>query len=238
MYLLTRPRPKLSASCEQFKSHGIRVTGIATVDIEVLALSSAHKHIISALNSNDWLIVTSVFAAKVLTESFSKQTVNARCAAIGSTTASLLLEHGFDVITPTEATSEGIMSMLTMNNAKNCHAVIIKGEGGRGYLADRLAKIGVDTHEMAVYRRIPLSPPEESNQWQWTDVKGIITTSVEMATPLFTHYASDKLTSVPWLTVSQRIADTLRAYGVKSVGIAEGANDTALIKWVQENWES
>ncbi|NMH59856.1 uroporphyrinogen-III synthase [Alteromonas ponticola] len=238
MYLLTRPRPKLAASCEQFLAQGIAVTGIATVDIQALPFSTVQSQTVTKLSVNDWLIVTSTFAADVFASTLSVSDIKARCAAIGSSTAKRLREQGFNVIAPDVPTSEGMMNLLTMKNAKNCQAVIIKGEGGREYLAESLTEIGIPTAELAVYRRIPLSPPEESNQWQWADVKGIITTSVEMATPLFTYYDSDKLTSVPWLTVSQRIANTLISYGVKSVGIAQGANDAALIKWVHENWES
>ncbi len=237
MYLLTRPRPKLKASCEQFAAHGISVTGIATVDIEQAPLCDAARQQLQNLSDHDWIIVTSTFAAQALLQS-SPHNIVAKIAAIGSSTANVLSQQGISVHTPELPTSEGMLEMLTRNNAKTCRAVIIKGEGGREYLADRLDKFGIITDELAVYRRILLSPPAESNQWRWRDVKGIITTSVEMAMPLFTHYDVDKLTSLPWLTVSQRIANTLITHGVKSVGIAEGASDAALIKWVQENWES
>ncbi|MCW8091112.1 uroporphyrinogen-III synthase [Alteromonas sp. ASW11-130] len=238
MYLLTRPRPKLAASCAQFAARGISVTGIATLDIEPLVIAEASFSKLRNLASDDWLIITSTFAAKILAQSISPQNIHAKCVAIGDSTANLLKQHGFSISTPNVPTSEGMLDMLRKNNAKNCQAVIMKGEGGREYLAERLTKIGITPTEIAVYRRNLLSPPVESNQWRWTDVKGIITTSVEMALPLFTHYDSDKLISAPWLTVSQRIADTLISQGVKSVGIAEGASDAALIKWVQENWES
>ncbi len=237
MYLLTRPRPKLMTSCELFAASGISVTGIATVDIEEIPLCEAAREQLHNLSDSDWVIVTSTFAAQALLQS-SPHTIIAKIAAIGSSTANLLSQQGISVHTPEIPTSEGMLEMLTRNNAKNCRTVIIKGEGGREYLAERLNKFGIMIDELAVYRRILISPPMESNQWRWPDVKGIITTSVEMAMPLFTHYDADKLISRPWLTVSQRIANTLISYGVKSVGIAEGASDAALIKWVHENWES
>ncbi|MEC7699777.1 MAG: uroporphyrinogen-III synthase, partial [Pseudomonadota bacterium] len=65
---------------------------------------------------------------------------------------------------------------------------------------------------------------------------GIIATSEAMATQLISHYGNALLT-LPWVTVSERIASSLNRLGASRVQICHRATDQALIAWVKDNWE-
>jgi len=48
---------------------------------------------------------------------------------------------------------------------------------------------------------------------------------------------SDHILTLPWVTVSERIASTLRKRGIENVAVCEQATDQALIAWIKDNWE-
>ena len=242
MFLLTRPQPKLTASVSAFSQADIRVVGVATSDIAPLA--HATQSLCQFFSSNhpiDAVIVTSVYSAtpalnalKLRSESSQPPSV----IAVGDATAALLKQSQFlnNVFIPSQQTSEGILTMQQLNEENCKHVVIIKGEGGRNAIAAGLQARGIETHEYCVYKRVQLNNPIYTKPWKISDVRGIIATSENMAKQFIASHSKQLLT-VPWLTVSDRIATTLRHLGIHNVAVCQRATDQALIAWIKENWE-
>lgn len=236
MYLITRPQQKLAKSVAAFRAAGIPVTGVAPITIcydqeqidqckEQFAASAPHI-----------AIVTSTFAAVKLYNKgeFRSDTT---WLAVGTSTASILRQNGFAVTVPTQQNSEGLLALPQLSSANSHRVVIIKGQGGRTTLRDTLLTRGFEVKEYLFYYRQENTRPIQTDNWQWQAIKGIVATSGEMAEQLFRLYDSHSLCQRPWLTVSERIADNLKAFGVKKVAVCSDASDSALSAWIKDNWE-
>ncbi|HBS41380.1 MAG TPA: uroporphyrinogen-III synthase [Oceanospirillales bacterium] len=236
-YLLTRPRPKMLKSQQAFDKAGLSVSVIAPVDIEYCGNSARQAGECCAQHPDTLLIVTSTFAAQALLQNKSAFQPRQPVLAVGRSSADILARHFTDVDCPLNETSEGLLAHLQAKDDNFTRVAIIKGEGGRTTIADTLLASAFSVHQFCLYKRIALKSPEQTNQWQWADVKGIIATSKEMATRLFAYYDNAELNRPPWLVVSERIRAELADLGVKNAAVCPGASDAALIAWVKENWE-
>ena len=245
MLLFTRPLPKLNTTAKAFDAAGVNAVGVATTDI--VQVVSEHKAALLLLTTNaiDVVIVTSVYAVKTVLTAMQDY-VSAHDSypifvAVGDATARKLREGlpqnaAQNVVTPESHTSEGIVAMHYFNEANDQHVVIMKGEGGRQAIAEGLAREGRMISTFCVYRRELLTQPVYTKRWKIADVSGIIATSEAMATQLISHYGNALLT-LPWVTVSERIATSLNRLGASRVQICHRATDQALIAWVKDNWE-
>lgn len=245
MLLFTRPRPKLATSAEAFEKAAIDAVGVATSDIALLPSQCQKAQAFFRHNKIDIVIVTSVYAIDCFVEcvhSLSESTHPLPAfVAIGDATAqklsaALAQSAATEVLTPELHTSEGILAMHQLNEAKGKQIVIIKGEGGRNTIEQGIHLKGGKVSTFCVYKREALAVPISTKQWKIADVSGIIATSEAMAQQLLSHFGN-ALVSVPWLTVSERVKHTIERSGVKHVAVCESATDQALIAWVKDNWE-
>lgn len=230
MWLLTRPLPKLPTSCAQFLAAGINAVGIAFHDIQPLDLdypSLAHK--LSTLRTDDIIIVTSVYAATPLVSLCDPPPCT--CLAVGKSTASFLQNAGWQVLIPTNESSEGLLSLNTTLQGHGRSVLLFKGEGGRDLLAPTLQTRGFAVELVELYRRVLLTPPVVSAPFSEVTCEGVICTSGEAAQALLS-WVPTALTRLPWLTVSQRVANIVREGGIKTVEICEAASDHAIIEWI------
>ncbi|AXR08196.1 uroporphyrinogen-III synthase [Salinimonas sediminis] len=237
MYLLTRPAPALARSEQAFAAHQLNVSVLGLVDI------TYHRAPVDALHQQltagqvDILVVTSQYAVKACTPAIRLLPWKVTVLAVGQGTGRALQQLGLNAIVPAQATSEGLLALTQLKDAKNKQIVIIKGVAGRTTLADALNRAGAHVTSLAVYERTIPNVYQQTNYWQWSDVKGIIATSEEMARQLFARLNNSKLTEQRWLTVSARVADVIRAFGVTDVEVATGASDDELAQWIKDNWE-
>ena len=236
MILLTRPEQKLAKSVAAFRQAGIAVTGIAPLTITTNADEIARCQQHFSQSPPDIAIVTSTFAAQNLQNAGAFRS-NTLWLSVGISTASMLKSRGFDVVVPDQQSSEGLLQLPQLNGANCRQIVIIKGEGGRTTLSDTLMARGNQVDEYHFYAREPLLPPLQTSTWQWAEISGIVATSGEMAQQLFQLYDKQQLMQQRWLTVSERIADTLTASGVSNIAVCHDASDNALCAWIKDNWE-
>ena len=237
MYLLTRPIPVIRVSQTAFEREGLAVCVLGLIDIQtsdtgVAAFAQHLQH-----HTPDIVIITSKYAVRacaVHLKSLDKPTV---IMAVGTGTAAALAGLELDAVIPQTPTSEGLLALPQLIDAKRKQIVIIKGEAGRTTLTEQLTERGAAVNTIAVYRRTYPAHIEQTNQWQWPDVQGIIATSEEMSERLFTQLDNTQLRSRPWLTVSQRVANYIRQQGVSAVNVVNGASDAQLSQWIKENWE-
>ncbi len=242
MLLITRPLPKLQASAEAFEQAGINAVGVATSDIQSIpSKANELQQFLFGSPSVNIIIVTSIYAVPATLDALnhvSLLSAPTTLIAVGDATANALhsAHLPFKIVTPSLHTSEGILVMQQLNEANCTQVVIIKGEGGRDTLAHVLGGRGISVTEFCVYKREPLTNPIYTKVWKIGDVSGIIATSENMANQLISSH-SMQLLALPWLTVSERVATSLRNLGIARVSVCNRATDQALIAWVKENWE-
>jgi len=81
-----------------------------------------------------------------------------QCLAVGPGTAKKLQENGVsNILVPEQFSSEGLLAMQPLQSVRGKQILIIKGQGGRSKLQDRLTKRGADCYCVDVYRRISKS---------------------------------------------------------------------------------
>ncbi|WP_189405537.1 uroporphyrinogen-III synthase [Alteromonas halophila] len=233
----------MNASVLAFRQAGLDTLGVATTDIESLPEQEAalSEHLMRG-TLPDLLIVTSVFAARALNRCIEHCPNRLRVSdlpviAVGMATADCLTPVFKRVTMPQTQTSEGILALPALACANCQHIVIIKGEGGRDALRATLTARDKQVSTFCVYRRTMLERPVTTAGAQISEVSGIIATSEQLATQLLQHYPPHELRCLPWLTVSERVADSLRTQGVKDISVCAGASDSALIEWIKNNWE-
>lgn len=238
MYLVTRPKPKLAQSLAAFNQAGIFVTGVAPFDIVYRnsALSALGTHL-ETLQPNTVIIVTSKFAADALSHVTNGKVIATTVIAVGIATQQALSTCCKSVVVPEKNDSEGILATAELRRDNLQSVIIIKGIGGRDLIESTLQGRNITVNIFDVYERVKLNPVYSSAKWQWPEVKGIIATSGEMALSLIETYGLSSLQTLPWLTVSKRVATLLNQQGIRSVQVCTGASDPALIHWVKENWE-
>ena len=236
MYLLTRPAPNLEKSQQAFDALGVKVSVLGLNDIAFMKGADDKLALMLKQHSADILIFTSQFAVKACASALSAA-VSVPVLAVGKGTAQALAGYGVEAVVPEEPTSEGLLALPQLIDANQRQVVIIKGKAGRTTLADTLTERGASVLPMPVYQRVIPPVFRQTNYWQWSDVKGIIATSEEMARQLFDRLNNTELTRQRWLTVSTRVADVIRSYGVTDVEVATGASDTELGQWIKDNWE-
>jgi len=242
MLLFTRPLPKLKASALAFENAGIDAVGVATSDIvPVLSEQYAAAEFLSH-NAINVIIVTSVYAVDTVVSGLKKTAAAPPLVvAVGDATAHKLRAglselSSVNIAIPKVHTSEGILAMHQLNEANCKHVVIIKGEGGREAIAKGLDEKGILVNSFCVYKREQLTRPVYTKRWKMGEVSGIIATSEAMALQLIEQFGN-ALLAFKWLTVSDRVAQTLNNKGVKEVAVCQRATDQALIAWVKDNWE-
>ncbi len=238
MYLITRPKPKLDSTKSAFTAAGLDATVVATSDIrlEKAAIDGLTDYLAQG-HKPDWFIVTSPFAVDALCQISSALISNLPFIAVGSSTSTGLHQFSDNVVVPDTFTSEGILQLDELSRENCSQVIMIKGEGGRTAIAEELIRRGISVSAYCVYRRIPLAAPEQTNHWEWQHVKGIIATSETMARQLWEYSPQPLASTLPWLTVSDRVASSLTRWGAADVSVCAGASDSALIQWVKEFWE-
>tara|TARA_Y100001935_G_scaffold216100_1_gene187739 strand:- start:2739 stop:3530 length:792 start_codon:yes stop_codon:yes gene_type:complete len=165
---------------------------------------------------------------------------NLYIAAIGSTTAKVLYEHGLEpqIVPEANMDSEELLSMLKKQKLDGRKILIIRGNQGRDYLKKGLEDLGAVTEYIEVYRtRIPERDAKNlvDNWDKFVDV--VTVTSVQILENLFIltgDRGKEKIKKTPILVVSQRLAEKAKLLGCKKIYIASSANDENMMKGLCE----
>lgn len=154
--------------------------------------------------------------------------------AVGAATAKALDAIGIECKSPKQHNSEGLLSLPELQHVNNKDIVIVRGDGGREFLAETLQSKGAKTHYFEAYQRIwrQLSP-NIAQHWRRNNVNCIVITSnalLKSIVQLVT--ASDEYWQniCVWVVASERIAQQAREFGLANVINANGANDDAITK--------
>ena len=164
--------------------------------------------------------------------------------AVGGATATALRAQGLDPLTaPADnETTEGIWTLPEMAQVAGKRFVIVRGNGGREAMANRLNREGAQVCYWQVYRRqLPkLNGLDLAQSWQRDGVNAILATSVEILQNLFTllpEHQHDWLTRQLWLVPVERVADAARKLGCHHTLVTGGAGDDAILESIA-NWKN
>lgn len=228
--LVTRPEPKGKALCEFLEMQGYKTVYFPT--IKIIPIEFEYNEIF------DWLIFISPQAVyHGIKFKFPPET---QIAAIGRATAEALTEvfHPVTVFPESDWSSEGLLKLEEFQQCEGKKIGIVKGEGGRDWLASALTQRGAWVKEINVYQRalpeINAKPFLELVRQKALDV--IICTSNEGLENLkkLLEFAWSELKLIPLIVISQRMKLRADELGFNTSMVAKNPSQEAILQTLEK----
>lgn len=226
LVIVTRPPEQARSLTRALLSQGLKVLQFPLITIEAL--------LTKPLDLSPQLIIFTSRNAVLHGRALLSHYKNIPIAAIGQGTRDELLTQGLGCdIAPLAPPYKSEALLPLLNNFRQKCILIIKGEGGRPWLANALKTEGCSVHELSVYRRVcpnysagnlrPLLKPSVI----------LIISSIESLHnfhDLLTQNSSQtEISSLQCLVTSERIALRAKELGFMHTAVAESARDEDII---------
>ena len=236
--LLTRPAEDCAALAETLAGQGIFSSCLPLLEIAPLPVSDKIRRAIARLPRCNAVIVVSKPAARIALDLLGNSSSLAMpWFSVGAATAQILSDHGLDVSFPADGDdSEALLQVRQLREAiaqPAARVLILRGEGGRELLAERLREQGASVDYLEVYRRDLPQYAEAAlpARIQAERLNGLVVSSGQGFAHLH-QMAGDAwpaLAQLPLFVPSPRVAEMARAAGARTVVDCRGASATALL---------
>lgn len=243
--LLTRPAQESAELAATLAQHGVYSSSLPLLAIEPLPEQAEQQAQWAALAAYSALIVVSKPAARLLLERLNHRQIRVPAEqpwfSVGAATARILLQQHACVYHPAQGDdSEALLALPHLQQTlteKAPRVLIVRGEGGRELLAERLRGQGAEVDYLPLYRRVlPDYPPATLIQRVRAERLNALVVSSGQG---FVHLRElagedwDELARLPLFVPSPRVAEQARAAGAHHVVDCRGANAAALLAALQ-----
>ncbi|MBB6155077.1 uroporphyrinogen-III synthase [Pseudomonas sp. JAI115] len=244
--LLTRPADDCAALAAVLAGQGISSSCLPLLDIVPLPVSDKIRQALARLSGCSAVIVVSKPAARIaldLLDAYGPESLSMPWFSVGAATAQILRDHGLDVHCPADGDdSEALLQLSRLREAvtePGAQVLILRGEGGRELLAERLRALGASVEYLELYRRdLPAYPPQELPRRIAAErLNGLVVSSGQGFEHL-RQMAGDAWPSIaqlPLFVPSPRVAELARAAGARTVVDCRGASAAALLTALREH---
>ena len=243
--LLTRPTEESAALAATLADAGCFSSSLPLLEIEPLVLGEAQRATLLQLERYCAVIVVSKPAARLaieLLQQFWPHPPRQRWFSVGAATAQILADHGLDVFYPEQGDdSEALLELPQLREAiarPEPRVLIVRGEGGRELLAERLGNQGASVEYLELYRRCLPAYADDSlvRRIRAERLNGLVVSSGQGFTHLhqMAGAAWDELAQLPLFVPSPRVAEMARAAGAQTVVDCRGASAAALLTALRE----
>nr|WP_215731842.1 uroporphyrinogen-III synthase [Pseudomonas anatoliensis] len=250
--LLTRPADDCAALAETLAGQGIFGSCLPLLEIAPLPVSENMRLAMARLPDCSAVIVVSKPAARIALELLDAQGSQSQSQSqsltmpwfsVGAATAQILQERGLDVHCPADGDdSEALLQLPRLQEAvaqPNSQVLILRGEGGRELLAERLRELGASVEYLELYRReLPTYAAQVLPQRIAAErLNGLVVSSGQGFEHL-RQMAGDAWPSIarlPLFVPSPRVAELARAAGAQTVVDCRGASAAALLTALREH---
>lgn len=239
--LVTRPEPQAHQLAEAIIARQGQAVVMPMIDIQPLPETQQIRDIILNLDQYNKIIITSRPSAQIglelLEQYWPQLPLHLQWFAIGKSTASDLSHF---MIKPCYSNngvdSEALLNEPELQSVSGCKVLIIKGQGGRELLQQKLQARGAKVETLEVYQRQRSEYPQYAvvKKLESSHINVILCGSGETVTHLG-HYLpepsrSDYLVIVP----SERVARHALELGFQQVHNANGASNHAILSALAE----
>lgn len=244
--LLTRPAEDCTALAQTLAERGIASHCMPLLAIEALAETAEQRTVFADLQRYCAMIVVSKPAARIGLQLLAQQgapTPDLPWFSVGAATAAILAEQGLRVYFPESGDdSEALLTLPALHQAIAAapapRVLILRGEGGREFLAERLRGQGVTVDYLPLYRRVlpQYAPGELSQRVRAERLNGLVVSSGQGLEHLLQLADGDwpALARLPLFVPSPRVAEQARAAGAQIVVDCRGANAAALLAALEQ----
>jgi uroporphyrinogen-III synthase len=235
--LLTRPEAESRALAEALAGYGHYCSLLPMLTIEPLSPLPARP--LGWLEGFSAVIVVSKPAAQLCLRALSPdpEAPGPRWFAVGAATAAILRAHGLNVSYPMQGDdSEALWrlpELAAVLATPGARVLIVRGEGGREWLAEQLTAQGADVHYLELYRRaVPnYSSSLIAERLQAERLNAVVVSSGQGLEHL--HYlagdAWSMIAALPLFVPSARVASLAQALGSLDPINCQGAGSAALV---------
>ncbi len=238
--LLTRPADDCAALAETLAAQGIFSSCLPLLEIAPLPVSATIRQALMRLADCNAVIVVSKPAARIaldLLDTLERQPLTMPWFTVGAATGQILREHGLDVHFPDAGDdSEALLQLprlLKVLGEPGARVMILRGEGGRELLAERLRESGASVEYLELYRReLPgYAPQELPRRIEAERLNGLVVSSGQGFEHLrqMAGEAWPDIAQLPLFVPSPRVAELARAAGAQTVVDCRGASAAALL---------
>jgi len=243
--LLTRPADESSALAAVLAEAGVFSSSLPLLDIAPLPLGDAERTILQQLDQYCAVIVVSKPAARLCVEllrQYWPQPPDQPWFSVGAATGEILAGAGLTVFYPDSGDdSEALLELPALRQAvtrPEPRILIVRGEGGRGLLAERLREQGARVDYLELYRRgLPHYREGELPARVEAERLNALVVSSGQSFEHLQRLAGDAwptLAQLPLFVPSPRVAEMARAAGARTVVDCRGANAAALLAALRE----
>lgn len=219
--LVTRPVDQSRNLVELIKQHGGQTIECPMLVIEPLRPDKKSMRLLEGLSRKELVIFVSANAVRHAHQ-YIPQDIRHELtiAAIGRGTANELARAGLQVNILPDAShdTEALLALPQLNEVKNRHVVIVRGQGGREKLADTLRARGANVDYAEVYRRV--APQVQlDTRFSAGSIDAISITSAEALTNLVSLVKTQQQTWLfekPLVVFHDRMAQQARTSGFTS----------------------
>ncbi|CAI8982790.1 uroporphyrinogen-III synthase [Pseudomonas chlororaphis] len=243
--LLTRPTDESALLAEVLGDAGVFSSSLPLLEIQALPFDDTQRARVLEIHRYCAVIAVSKPAARMavqLLEQFWPQPPSQRWFSVGAATAQILADHGLDVFFPEQGDdSEALLELPQLREAiarPTPRVLIVRGEGGRELLAERLRGQGASVDYLELYRR---DLPRYANgvlmqRIQAERLNGLVVSSGQGFEHLqqLAGEAWPQVARLPLFVPSPRVAEMARAAGAEKVVDCRGASAAALLTALRE----
>ncbi|KAF6693364.1 MULTISPECIES: uroporphyrinogen-III synthase [Pseudomonas] len=235
--LLTRPAEESAALATVLSDVGIYSSSLPLLDIEPLPITPDQQALLRDLGRYCAVIVVSKPAARLALQQLDRQWSEMPWFSVGAATAQVLADQGYTVHYPhTGDDSEALLELPALREAiarPDARVLILRGEGGRELLAERLRERGASVDYLELYRRfLPTYDAGELMQRiQLERLNGVVVSSGQGFLHLQALAGADwpEVAQLPLFVPSPRVQEMARAAGAEKVVDCRGASAAALL---------
>lgn len=231
--LVTRPAHQASVLTQLIEQAGGKIVLFPAIAIEPPLDPQGAALLLHEIASYDFVIFTSANAVEqafILAPGLA--TGLRKAFAIGMATAQALRSHGVkEAIVPEDgADSEAVLRMPELEDVRDRHGLIVRGEGGRGLLAQTLEQRGAQLRQAECYRRARPSgdPSDLLVQWRSGGIDGVVAMSAETLNNLWDMIGEpghELLLATPLFVPHPRIAEAATRLGMADVAITDSGDE-------------
>ena len=235
--LLTRPAEESAALATVLSDVGIYSSSLPLLDIEPLPITPDQQALLRDLGRYCAVIVVSKPAARLALQQLDRHWSEVPWFSVGAATAQVLADQGYTVHYPhTGDDSEALLELPALREAiarPDARVLILRGEGGRELLAERLRERGASVDYLELYRRF--LPTYDTGvlmqRIQLERLNGVVVSSGQGFLHLQALAGADwpEVAQLPLFVPSPRVQEMARAAGAEKVVDCRGASAAALL---------
>ena len=244
--LLTRPAEECAALAATLAEQGVVGSSLPLLEIQALPVTAEQHAILREMPRYCAVIVVSKPAARLglaLLDQHWPQAPAQPWFTVGAATAAILQAHGREVHFPPQGDdSEALLRLDRLQAAvraqPHARVLIMRGEGGRELLAERLTAWGASVDYLPLYRRCLPEYPVGTlmRRIDAERLNGVVVSSGQGFEHLRQLAGADwpRLAQRVLFVPSPRVAEQARACGAQNVVDCRGASAAALLAALQE----